>query len=64
MSTKNKLFSVLPLENLLLSVIYCFLKHLQCDLLCPASCTDIAIHGFPNKTQGPPGPEMFSSETK
>ena len=65
MSTKNRLFSGLPFKNLLLSVIYCLLfefKHLQCDLLCPASCTDRAIHAFPNKTCRSPGPEIFSSE--
>ena len=53
MSTKNRVFSALPLENLLLSVI-CYLlfkfKRLQCGLLRPASCTDRAIHAFPNKT--------------
>ena len=56
MSTKNRLFSALPLETLLLNVFYCFLtefKGLQCGLLHPASCTDRAIHAFPNKTQGP-----------
>ena len=50
---KNRLFSALPLKNLLLNVIYCLLfkfKHLQCGLLHPASCTDRAIHAFPNKT--------------
>ena len=64
MSTKNRLFSALPLENLLLSAICCLLcnfKHLQCGLLHPASFTDRVIHAFPNKTWGPPGPEIFSS---
>ena len=54
MSTKNRLFSVLLLENLLLSVICCLpfeFKHLQCGLLYPASCTDRASHTFPNKMQ-------------
>ena len=40
---KNRRFSALPLENLLLSVIYCLLfkfKRLQCGLLLPASYTD------------------------
>ena len=49
MSTKNRLLSVLPLENLLLSVFYYFLtefKHLQCGLPHPVSR---AIHAFPNK---------------
>ena len=55
-STKSRLFSVLPLENLLLSAFYYMyflteVKHLQCGLLCPASCTDRAIHSFPNKTE-------------
>ena len=49
---KNRLFSALPLENLL-SVSCCLLfefKCLQCGLLCPASCTDRAIHAaFSNK---------------
>ena len=65
MSTKNRLFSALPLENLLLNVIYCLLfkfKRLQCGLLHPASCTDRVIHAFPNKTCRSPGPEIFSSE--
>ena len=62
---KNKLFSALPLENLLLNVIYCLFfkfKRLQCGLLHLASCTDRVIHAFPNKTCRPPGPEIFSSE--
>ena len=62
---KNRLFSALPLENLLLSVICCLVfkfKHLQCGLLRPASCTDRVIHAFPNKTSSPPGPEIFSYE--
>ena len=64
MSTKNRLFSGLPFKNLL-SEIYCLLfefKHLQCDFLCPASCTDRASHAFPTKTCRSPGPEIFSSE--
>ena len=63
MSTKNRLFSALPLENLLLSVICCLLfefKHLQCGLLRPVSYTDRAIHAFPNKMQMPPGPEILN----
>ena len=62
MSTKNRLFSVLPFENLLLNVIYCFLfkfKRLQCGLLRLASCTDRGIHAFPNKTWGPLAPKFF-----
>ena len=65
MSTKNRLLSALPLENLLLGIICCLLfefKHLQCGLLRPTSYTDRAIHAFPNKTRRPPGPEIFSSE--
>ena len=65
LSTKNRLFSALLLEKLLLSVICCLLfefKRLQCGLLHPASYTDRAIHAFPNKTWKPPGPEIFSSE--
>ena len=62
MSTKKQsVYSALPLENLLLSIIFEF-KHLQCGLLRPTSYTDRAIHAFPNKTQRPPGPEIFSSE--
>ena len=56
---KYGLFSALLLEYLLLSVIYCLVlefKRLWCGLLHPASCTDGAIHAFPNKTQRPPGP--------
>ena len=56
---KNRLFSALLLANILLSVICCLLfefKHLQCGLLCPASCTDRAIHAFPNR---PLNPEYF-----
>ena len=56
---KNRLFSTLPLENLLPSVICCLLfqfKHLQCGLLCPVSCTDRVIHAFPKKTCGSPWP--------
>ena len=58
MSTKNRLFSALPLENLLLSIICCLLefKHLQCGLLRPTSYTDRAIHAFPNKMRRPPWP--------
>ena len=61
---KNRLFSaLLPLENLLLNVIYCLLfkfKRLQCGLLRPASCTDRVIHAFPNKTCRPPlAPKYF-----
>ena len=62
MLTKNRLVSVLLLENLLLSSalllknlmlsVICGLlfqfKRLQCSLLRPASCTDRAIHAFPN----------------
>ena len=62
---KNRLFSALPLKNLLLSVMRCLLfkfKRLQCGLLRPASCTDRVIHAFPNKTRRPPGPEIFSYE--
>ena len=66
MSTKKWLFSALWLENFLLSVICCLLfefNHLQCGLLCPVSCTDRAIHAFPNNTLRPHlGPKMFSSE--
>ena len=61
MSTKNRLFSALLLEKLLLhvSVICCLLfefKCLQCGLLHPASYTARAIHAFPNKTRRPPWP--------
>ena len=64
---KNRLFSALPLENLLLSVTCCLLfkfKYLQCGLPCPVSCTDRVhvIHAFPNKTWGFPGSEIFSFE--
>ena len=41
-----RLFSALPLENLLVSVICCLIfkfKRLQYGLLCPASCTDRVI---------------------
>ena len=41
------------------TVIYCLLfkfKHLQCGLLCPASCTDRVIRTFPNKMWRPPWP--------
>ena len=53
---KNRLFSALPLESLLLSVFYYFLtefKCLQCGLLCPTSCTDRAILTFLLKERGP-----------
>ena len=56
---KNWLFSALPLENLLLSVMSCLFfdfKHLQCGLLRPASCTDRVIHAFPNKMRTSPWP--------
>ena len=61
MSTKNRLFSALLLEKLLLhvSVICCLLfefKCLQCGLLHPTSYTARAIHAFPNKTRRPPWP--------
>ena len=62
MLTKNRLFSALLLEYLL-SVLCCLLfefKCFQCGLLCPASCTNRAIHAFLNKMRGPPGPEIFS----
>ena len=66
MSTKNRLFSALPLEDLLLSVICCLLfkfKRLQCGLLCPASCTDIVQFMLFQITHvGSPGPEIFSFE--
>ena len=58
----DRLFSALPLANILLSVICCLLfefKHLQCGLLCPVSCTDRTIHAFPNKMQRPPDLEYF-----
>ena len=62
---KNRLFSALPLENLLLSVMRCLLfkfKRLQCGLLHPASCTDRAIYAFPNKTWTSPWPRnIFGS---
>ena len=59
---RNRLFSALLLEKLLLhvSVIYCLLfefKHLQCGLLHPASYTDRVIHAFPNKTSRSPWPQ-------
>ena len=53
---KNRLFSALPLESILLSVFYYFLtefKCLQCGLLCPTSCTDRAILTFLLKERGP-----------
>ena len=56
---KNRLFSALPPKNLLLNVICCLLfefKRLQCSLLYPASCTDRAIHAFPNKIWRSPWP--------
>ena len=62
MSTKNRLFSALLLENLLLSVICClFFKFecLQCGLLRPVSCTDRIIHAFPNKMGRSPAPKYF-----
>ena len=65
MSTKNRLFSALQLENLLLCVICCLLsefKCLQCGLLHPANYRARAIHAFPNKTWRSPGPKIFSSE--
>ena len=59
---KNRLFSALPLGNLL-NVIYCLFfkfKWLQCGLLRPASCTDRVINAFPNKTCRPPlAPKYF-----
>ena len=62
MSTKNRLFSALPLENLLLSVICCLLfdfKCLQFCLLLPASCTDRAIHVFQIRQGGPLAPKFL-----
>ena len=59
---KNKLFSALPLEYLLLSVLCCLLlefKRLWRSLIRPASCTDRAIHAFPNKTRRPPWPPEY-----
>ena len=59
MSTKNRLFSALPLENLQLGVNFCLLfkfKRLQCGLLRPASYTDRVIHALPNKTRKSPWP--------
>ena len=59
---KNRLFSALPLENLLLSVMHCLLfkfKRLQCSLLCPASCTDWVFLAFPNKTCSFPWPQII-----
>ena len=66
MSTKNRLFIALPLENLLLSVICCLLfkfKRLQCSLLHPASYIDRAIHTFPNKTWRPLALKYFLLNT-
>ena len=46
MSTKNRLFSALQLENVMLSVICCLLFEFKHGLLHPASYTDGATHGF------------------
>ena len=59
---KNRLFSALLLENLLLCITCCLLfefKHLQCGLLRPTNYTDREIHAFPNKMRRPPGSEIF-----
>ena len=59
---KNRLFSALPFENLLRVIFACMLfeiKCLQCGLLHTASCTDRAIHAFPNKVQRPLAPKYF-----
>ena len=61
---KNRLFSALLLENLLLSVLYYFLtdfKCLQCVLLHAARCTDRVhvIHAFQNKMWRPSGPKYL-----
>ena len=43
------LFSALPFEKILLSVLYYLIvefKHLQSGFLCPMSCSDGAIHVF------------------
>ena len=55
MLTKNKLFTALPLANLLLGVICCLLFEfmcLHCSSLCPASCTDRVNHAFQIKHGG------------
>ena len=55
---KNRLFSALPLKNLLSVTAACSFKfrRLQCGLLHPASCTDRVIHAFSNKTWRSPWP--------
>ena len=53
---KKRLFGALPFENLLLSVICYLLFEFECPkcgLLHPVSCTDRAIHAFPNKMWKP-----------
>ena len=58
---KNRLFSALLLENLLLSVICCLLfefKHIQCGLLHPVSYTDREIP-FQIRCRGLPDSEYF-----
>ena len=60
MSTKIRLLSALLLDNLQLSVFYYFLTEFKClqyGLLCPASCTDGAIHAFLNKKVEAPRPQ-------
>ena len=44
-----------PGECILLLKFIC----LQCGLLCAASCTDRAVHAFPNKMRRPPGSKYF-----
>ena len=39
-------------------------KRLRGGLLCPASCTDRAIHVFPNKTRRPPAPKILYYSTQ
>ena len=50
-----------PSEQIVFYYLLTEFKCLQCGLLCPASCTDRAIHAFP-MTERSPNPEIFSSE--
>ena len=68
MSTKNRLFSALPLENLLLSVIYCLFFEFKMPPVWFATSSELYrqsnwIHAFPNKTwRAPLALEIFSYE--
>ena len=53
---------IVNFENTLLSVFYYLLTEFKCGLLRSVSCTDRAIHAFPNEMRRFPNPRICSFE--